>query len=95
MAADPAPYATSQQRRDALQVQRLQRVLTWTGCIEVSLVGGTSIRQVVAITGRVRRYYGGGLPLPNKRNPVMPRSAKDVGKGGSALPPPCFDSTPV
>lgn len=51
---------------ETLQFQHRQGLVTQTGSIEVSLAGGASIRQVVAITGRVRHCYSGiklaGMP---------------------------------
>jgi Tfp pilus assembly protein FimT len=51
---------------ETLQFQHRQGLVTQTGSIEVSLHGGASIRQVIAITGRVRHCYSGiklaGMP---------------------------------
>lgn len=51
---------------ETLQFQHRQGLVTQTGSIEVSLSGGAGIRQVVAITGRVRHCYSGsklaGMP---------------------------------
>lgn len=42
---------------ETLEFQHRQGLVTQTGSIEVSLDNGTGIRQVVAITGRVRNCY--------------------------------------
>jgi Tfp pilus assembly protein FimT len=51
---------------ETLQFQHRQGLVTQTGSIEVSLAGGAGIRQVIAITGRVRHCYSGvklaGMP---------------------------------
>ncbi len=51
---------------ETLEFQHRQGLVTQTGSIEVALQNGTAIRQVVAITGRVRHCYTGaklsGIP---------------------------------
>lgn len=51
---------------ETLEFQPRQGLVTQTGSIEVSLGNGTGIRQVIAITGRVRHCYTGtkiaGMP---------------------------------
>lgn len=51
---------------ETLQFQHRQGLVTQTGSIELSLASGTAIRQVVAITGRVRSCSPegaiGGMP---------------------------------
>jgi hypothetical protein len=44
---------------ETLQFQYIQGLVTQTGSIDLSLSGGQSIRQVVALTGRVRSCYVG------------------------------------
>lgn len=44
---------------ETLEFQRRQGLVTQTGSIEINLGNGTGIRQVVAITGRVRHCYTG------------------------------------
>ncbi|KQV87655.1 GspH/FimT family pseudopilin [Pelomonas sp. Root1237] len=44
---------------ETLQFQYLQGLVTQAGSIDLSLSGGQSIRQVVALTGRVRSCYVG------------------------------------
>lgn len=51
---------------ETLQFQHRQGLVTQTGSIDISLSNGTGIRQVIAITGRVRSCYTGaklaGMP---------------------------------
>jgi Tfp pilus assembly protein FimT len=51
---------------ETMEFQHRQNLVTQTGSIEVYLDGGAGIRQVVAITGRVRNCYTGakltGMP---------------------------------
>ena len=44
---------------ETLQFQHVQGLVTQTGSIELSVSGGQTIREVVAITGRVRSCYVG------------------------------------
>ncbi len=44
---------------ETLEFQHRQGLVTQTGSIELSVSGGQTIRQVVAITGRVRSCYVG------------------------------------
>lgn len=44
---------------ETLEFQHRQGLVTQTGSIEMSLSNGTGIRQVIAITGRVRHCYTG------------------------------------
>ena len=44
---------------ETLEFQHRQGLVTQTGSIELSLNGGPAIREVVAITGRVRSCYVG------------------------------------
>lgn len=44
---------------ETLEFQYRQGVVTQTGSIDLSLDNGTGLRQVVAITGRVRNCYTG------------------------------------
>jgi Tfp pilus assembly protein FimT len=51
---------------ETLEFQHRQGLVTQTGSIDLSLSGGSTIRQVVAITGRIRSCYVGaklsGMP---------------------------------
>lgn len=51
---------------ETLEFQHRQGLVTQTGSIDVALQSGTGIRQVIAITGRVRNCYTGaklsGIP---------------------------------
>jgi Tfp pilus assembly protein FimT len=55
---------------ETLQFQHRQGLVTQTGSIDVGLAGGQTIRQVVAITGRVRSCYVGSQKVAG-----MPRCA--------------------
>jgi hypothetical protein len=45
---------------ETLEFQHRQGLTTQTGSIDVALANGTAIRQVIAITGRVRSCALGG-----------------------------------
>jgi Tfp pilus assembly protein FimT len=50
---------TLQSNAETLEFQHRQGLVTQTGSIELKLAGGSGVRQVVAITGRVRSCYTG------------------------------------
>jgi Tfp pilus assembly protein FimT len=58
---------TLRSNAETLEFQHRQGLVTQTGSIELSLSSGVGIRQVIAITGRVRSCASGGklAGLPN------------------------------
>lgn len=48
---------------ETLEFQHRQGLVTQTGSVDLALPGGQAIRQVVAITGRVRSCYVGGQKI--------------------------------
>ncbi|MCY4756889.1 GspH/FimT family pseudopilin [Pelomonas aquatica] len=50
---------TLQSNAETLEFQHRQGLVTQTGSVELKLAGGSGVRQVIAITGRVRSCYTG------------------------------------